>query len=38
MTGYQRAKRRATWVSAGLATLFYSLIIIGPALAGYITG
>lgn len=37
MTRYQRAKRRATWVSAGIAILLYSLILILPAIGGHIT-
>ena len=37
MTRYQRAKRRATWVSAAIAALLYSLIMILPAIGGYIT-
>lgn len=37
MTRYQRAKRRATWVSVAIAALLYSLIMILPAIGGYIT-
>ena len=37
MTRYQRAKRRATWVSAGFAALLYSLLLVLPAIGGYIT-
>lgn len=37
MTRYQRAKRRATWVSVGIAVLLYSLLLILPAIGGYIT-
>ncbi len=38
MTRYQRTKRRATWVSAGIATLLYLLVLFLPAVGGYITG
>lgn len=37
VTRYQRAKRRATWVSVGIAVLLYSLLLILPAIGGYIT-
>lgn len=37
MTRYQRAKRRAAWVSAAIAILLYSLLLILPAIGGHIT-
>lgn len=37
VTRYQRAKRRAAWVSAGIAILFYGLVLILPAIGGHIT-
>ena len=37
MTRYQRAKRRATWVSPAIAILLYSLLLILPAIGGHIT-
>jgi hypothetical protein len=37
VTKYKAAKRRATWVSAALAALFYGLLLLLPAMGGYIT-
>lgn len=37
MTRYQRAKRRAAWVSVAIGALFYSLLLILPAIGGHIT-
>ena len=37
MTRYQRAKRYATWASVATAVLFYSLLLILPAIGGHIT-
>lgn len=37
MSRYQRARRKATLISALAATGLYTLIIFLPAIAGYIT-
>lgn len=34
---HQKAKRRVTIVSALIAIALYSLILLGPAIGGYVT-
>nr|WP_298118282.1 hypothetical protein [uncultured Pseudomonas sp.] len=37
MNNYQRAKRRVTAVTLIMGALFYAMLIIIPAIGGYIT-
>ena len=38
MTNHQRSKRRLTWaLTAILFVIFHGVLLIGPAIGGYIT-